>query len=387
MNKYKILFSLCSAVLITILLTTAALPQKKTAALSDEQRDALREYFETNDKIVSFGSKPLELLNKPELNDFFSQYGNALLMVRIGNDLQAANDWDGLKKVFEKIGEEAIKKISPDFAKAFGWFGWVKSGMELVKKFVYDPGVTQIALDSYATRRWEGADPEDASVNIPWGPMRTLALEQFLKQYNKDMILEEGSKDKLLPVWERKLDQYLNAWLEDLYQQRLATEAKQTLLARAAIAKRQVPGFDQRLLEVLHKETPLASGIESATLTVSNEKPEKIRTSFATQPGAIYVIEASGVVSDWADKTDGVDAVWCYAEWRCGKQGQVWDQLRINGKGMTELAGKLIPYNPAHVYQIDLAGTGYPIEFFMIDAQGSAGDNHGSITVKITRRR
>lgn len=177
MNKFKISFNLYSAALITILLLTAALPQKKAAALSDQQRDALREYFETNDKTASFGSKPLELLNKTALEDFFSQYGNALLIVRIGNDLQAANDWDALKKVFEKPGEEAIKKISPDFAKAFGWFGWVKSGMELLKKFAYDPGVTQIALDSYATRRKEGAGPEDASVHIPWGPMRTLALE------------------------------------------------------------------------------------------------------------------------------------------------------------------------------------------------------------------
>lgn len=36
-------------------------------------------------------------------------------------------------------------------------------------------------------------------------------------------------------------------------------EAKQRLLAQAAEAKRQVPSFDQRLLEILHKETPTAN--------------------------------------------------------------------------------------------------------------------------------
>jgi hypothetical protein len=110
-----------------------------------------------------------------------------------------------------------------------------------------------------------------------------------------------------------------------------------------------------------------------------------VYTPFATQVGGIYSIKASGYVSDWANKKDGVDAVWCYAEWRCGKSGQVWDQLRIDGKGMTDYK-KPIPYNSKHVYQIEVPGTGRPFEFYMFDAQGSSSDNHGSLTVVVTRK-
>jgi hypothetical protein len=131
------------------------------------------------------------------------------------------------------------------------------------------------------------------------------------------------------------------------------------------------------------KAKSTGSGKLLETLTVTNEKPEKVKTSFSTEEGKIYVIEASGVVSDWSDKNDGVDAVWRYAEWRVGPKGEVWDQLRINGKGMTELAGETIPYNPGHVYRIDFTGDGNPLEFYMSDAQGSSSDNHGSLTVKI----
>lgn len=124
------------------------------------------------------------------------------------------------------------------------------------------------------------------------------------------------------------------------------------------------------------------SGLE--TLIIPNTEPKKVRTSFATQKGTRYTIEASGVVSDWGDKDDGVDPVWCYAEWRCGTMGLVWDQLRINDKGMTELAGKPIPYNSSHTYQIEFTGDGNPIEFYAVDALGSPGDNKGFFTVKVS---
>ena len=42
------------------------------------------------------------------------------------------------------------------------------------------------------------------------------------------------------------------------------------------------------------------------TLKVTNKRPEKVKTSFATQMGAPYIIGASGVVSDWADKIPGL---------------------------------------------------------------------------------
>lgn len=243
---------------VLMMLALACVPAR-AAPLTDEQRDALRSYFETNDKITSFGSKPLELLNKPELNDFFEQYGNALLMVRIGNDLQNANDWDALKKVFEKLGEAAIKKMAgldpaiAAFSSAFNAFSWVKTGMELVNKFVYEPGVTSLALDSYGKLRDQGMTPEDANFNIPFGPMRVMATEEFFKQYSKDALVVPGTKDKLTPEWEAKLDQFLAAWIEDLYQQRLAEKAKAAIIAKAKAAEGEVAGLEQKILDLLGK--------------------------------------------------------------------------------------------------------------------------------------
>jgi hypothetical protein len=125
------------------------------------------------------------------------------------------------------------------------------------------------------------------------------------------------------------------------------------------------------------------SSASSETLTIPNDKPVKVKTA-ALEKGRWYLIEASGVFSDWGDHKDGVDAVWCYAEWRCGKEGQAWNQLRIDDKGMMDIAGKTIPYNSQHTYQIRYQGQGRPIEIYCSDAQNSWQDNSGAITVKIT---
>jgi hypothetical protein len=266
------------------------------APLTNEQKDALRDYFDANDKIASFGSKPLELLDKPGLNDFFEQYGNALLLVRIGNDLQGANDWDALKKVFEKLGDVGIKKLASldpsiaSFASAFGWFGWAKTGMELVKKFAYDPGVTSLALQMYSARRQEGAEPSDAVVNIPFGPMRALAQEEFFKNYNKDLLLEPGSKDKMRPEWEAKLDQFLNSWMEDLYQQSLAEKAKQALVAKATEAKTQVPGLEKQLLDLLGGSTGLVPDESVALLLDASGSMDEQGRMVAAKASARQVI-------------------------------------------------------------------------------------------------
>lgn len=129
--------------------------------------------------------------------------------------------------------------------------------------------------------------------------------------------------------------------------------------------------------------TQASSGELLETLIIPNDKPVKVSSTTALEKGRWYIIEASGVISDWGHVKDGVDAVWCYAEWRCGKNGEVWNQLRINDKGMTDIAGKNIPYNPDHVYKIRYLGEGKKIELYCIDAQGSSGDNSGWFTVKI----
>jgi hypothetical protein len=122
----------------------------------------------------------------------------------------------------------------------------------------------------------------------------------------------------------------------------------------------------------------------SASLDVSNTKPVKVKTPFSTSPNCDYLIEASGDVSDWSDKSGGVDPVWCFAEWRCGKKGEPWQQLRIDGQGMAELAGHTLDYNSSHTYKIKIRGTGKPLEFWAADAQGSSGDNKGAFKVRIT---
>jgi len=118
-------------------------------------------------------------------------------------------------------------------------------------------------------------------------------------------------------------------------------------------------------------------------VVVPNTRPEKVMSNVVLEQGKEYIIEASGVFSDWSGKTGGVDAVWCYAEWRYGKHGEIWNQLRIDDKGMTEIAGKTIPYNPKHVYRVRYTGKGKQVEFFLSDAQWSWSGNSGSVTVKI----
>ncbi|MBI2372102.1 MAG: hypothetical protein HYV08_18040 [Deltaproteobacteria bacterium] len=141
-------------------------------------------------------------------------------------------------------------------------------------------------------------------------------------------------------------------------------------------------GNGQKPRAVVQLQSVVAAGLVE-TLIVPNDKPVKILSRNVLERGQWYTIEASVEFSDWSHVKDGVDAVWCYAEWRCGRQGQAWDQLRIDGKGMTEIAGQPIPYNPQHVYRVRYGGQGRQVELYLIDAQGSWSDNSGSITVKI----
>lgn len=142
-----------------------------------------------------------------------------------------------------------------------------------------------------------------------------------------------------------------------------------------------VPVNKEDVVSITFVDKPGAAAGE--TLVIPNDKPVKGKSATVLERGRWYVIEASGVISDWSDKKDGVDAVWCYAEWRCGKDGQVWSQLRIDDRGLPEIAGTPIPYNPQHTYQVRLQGQGKPVEIYCSDAQGSWSDNSGAFTVRI----
>jgi hypothetical protein len=96
----------------------------------------------------------------------------------------------------------------------------------------------------------------------------------------------------------------------------------------------------------------------------------------------------AGDPGDVAQPNVGVDALYCYAKWRCGATPQLWRQLRVNGKGLDEFAGVAgkLPYSAGHVYAVVACGTGGKLSLVSSDAAaGSTGDNSGSFTVEISK--
>ncbi len=221
--------------------------------LAYERQKALREYFETNDKIRDFGSKPLELLGESKYTKFFERYGNALLVIRVANDFASAKGDEAFKKVAEETTKKLMEKLAPNFMKAVSWFSWAKTGMELFKAFVFDPALEGMNLDYYTRARRAGRPPEEAFVYIrAFGHMRDMALGRFRAEYG-DGIFQPGSKDALLPAWENKLHAFANAWFEAEYQKRELEEARRALLAERDRAQAGLPSLDQQLLEMLQE--------------------------------------------------------------------------------------------------------------------------------------
>jgi hypothetical protein len=223
-------------------------------ALDYEQQKALREYFETHDKIRDFGSKPLELFGDSKFTKFFSRYGDALLVIRVAGDFANVKGDEGVKKLLEEGTKKVMEKLAPNLMKVVGWMSWAKTGMELVKTFVYDPAVEGMNLERYATARRAGDNPRDAmGSTIAFGHMRLMALERFRQEHGQD-IFQPGSKDTLLPEWEDKLHEFANAWFETEYQKKEIEEARQALLAEARRAQSALPSFDDELLEILRAQ-------------------------------------------------------------------------------------------------------------------------------------
>lgn len=115
-----------------------------------------------------------------------------------------------------------------------------------------------------------------------------------------------------------------------------------------------------------------------------------------------YRISVSGTVSDWCgegaksvrdcdfsglpgtfEKGKGVDALYCYAKWRCAKP-ELWRQLRINGKGIDELVGKAgkLGFSGSHTYGGEVSGIAGRLSFVSSDA--SPGNDSGRWAVTIT---
>jgi hypothetical protein len=142
------------------------------------------------------------------------------------------------------------------------------------------------------------------------------------------------------------------------------------------------------------------AGVVSArsleTITVSNTDPEPEQSATVLKASHRYRLVASGTVSDWCDGgstpctaplvlNDGVDALYCYATWRCPKP-EPWRQLRVNGVGLDELAGKTgkIGYSASHTYTVEITGISGRLKAVASDATWSAGGNSGHFTLKIT---
>ena len=121
---------------------------------------------------------------------------------------------------------------------------------------------------------------------------------------------------------------------------------------------------------------------------VDAANPPYFSMSSVLQAGRQYVVEASGTWSYWSDKIPdvneggGVDPVWCYAKWRCPTPA-AWQTLRIDGKGMAELAGQPLPYNPQHGYRIVVTGEGRPVKLEIGQAHGGMA---GGANVRIYPR-
>jgi hypothetical protein len=144
-----------------------------------------------------------------------------------------------------------------------------------------------------------------------------------------------------------------------------------------------------------------ATARSTETVVVSNTSAKPVSSSTVLERGIRYRLVASGTVSDWCGKTGcpagnadqvaqpnvGVDALYCYAKWRCATP-ELWRQLRVNGKGLDEAAGFAgkVPYSASHRYAVEICGTGSKLSLVSSDAAaGSTADNSGAFRLQVTR--
>jgi hypothetical protein len=119
-------------------------------------------------------------------------------------------------------------------------------------------------------------------------------------------------------------------------------------------------------------------------LSVPNDRPAKLASHHRTRKGAAYLLEASGVVSVWSMRVEGVDAAYCYARWRVGPVPQPWGHLMVDGKTLHALAGSTVPFEKSHVYRVPFQGTGRCLALHMSDPMADSwSDNSGAITVRL----
>ena len=126
-------------------------------------------------------------------------------------------------------------------------------------------------------------------------------------------------------------------------------------------------------------QAPAGANLLEELRVDATQAPYSAESRMVLESGQQYTIEASGTFDYWGNQAQGVDPVWCFAAWRCG-EGQDWNAFRIDGKGMKDLVGQTIPYNPQHVYWIPYTGQGKRVSFGINEAHGGM---LGLVTVRI----
>jgi len=123
------------------------------------------------------------------------------------------------------------------------------------------------------------------------------------------------------------------------------------------------------------------------SVTVPADKPDPVYTQ-QLEKEKYYELEVSGVFSVWDDHTDGVDAYYCYGEWRCPNGPEAWKQLLVNDIPMADLdnSNTIAKYNPQHIYRASIMGQGKPLKLQISDASWSSQGNQGSLEVKISEK-
>jgi len=246
--------------IVRVIAAVLALSMLGSAPLfTEDQSAALRDFFASAENVRSFGAHPVnDLLRDPNNATFLKGFANKLLALRVYNEILDGDAKAARKLLVEKAGDVVIEKVvertSPALGRALGWFGWVKTGLELTKKFVYDPAIQDFNLNLYADCREKGAEPADAAICIrSYGDIRLAALEEFKKEYSEKLIMKNGL---LLPRWENRLNRFLTAWFEDQYQLRLTEQLRQKARAERDQLRGDINADQNTIADLLKTQKP-----------------------------------------------------------------------------------------------------------------------------------